>query len=316
MNFVTFEHLNDCIYKNIHKIPRNIDLIVGIPRSGTMVGNLLALYLNIPFTDIDNFINRGPLRSGNTRKCRNWITTIEEAQNILVVDDSISSGRAIKEVRNQIKQAGIRKNIKYAVIYALTVSRHLVDIHFEICEQPRMFEWNYMHHWGLEYSCMDLDGIMCNDPRVWENNDDQKYLNFIKNAVPRFIPTKRIGYIVTGRLEKYRKETEQWLQDNHIEYSNLIMLENTTAKERRYQINIAQYKADCYKRSKTIMFFESSYEQAVEICKLSKMPVFCVDRRRLITPDNMISHMKILNNDWKITLKRVVKKLFRKIQYS
>ena len=58
MNFITFEELGECIYTNISKVPRNVDLIVGIPRSGTLAANLLALYLNLPFTDIDTLIRK------------------------------------------------------------------------------------------------------------------------------------------------------------------------------------------------------------------------------------------------------------------
>ena len=53
LNFITISMLNNTIYKNINKIPKDVDLIVGIPRSGLLVANLLALYLNIKLTDIE-----------------------------------------------------------------------------------------------------------------------------------------------------------------------------------------------------------------------------------------------------------------------
>ena len=49
----------------------------------------------------------------------------------------------------------------YLAIYALETNISMVDIFFEICHQPRMFEWNYMHHWGLKYACVDIDGVLC-----------------------------------------------------------------------------------------------------------------------------------------------------------
>ena len=67
-------------------------------------------------------------------------------------------------------------------IYALGATKHKVDIYFELCEQPRMFEWNYMHHWALEYCCMDIDGVVCEDPALFQNDDGKKYLDFIENA--------------------------------------------------------------------------------------------------------------------------------------
>lgn len=47
MNFRTLDQLNQCIYNNMYKLPRDIDLIVGIPRSGMLVANIIALYLNL-----------------------------------------------------------------------------------------------------------------------------------------------------------------------------------------------------------------------------------------------------------------------------
>ncbi|MBR1728760.1 MAG: hypothetical protein IJ728_04475 [Selenomonadaceae bacterium] len=56
MNFVTFSALNNDVIKNLHKIPRDIDLVIGVPRSGLLVANILALYLNKPLISIDMFI--------------------------------------------------------------------------------------------------------------------------------------------------------------------------------------------------------------------------------------------------------------------
>ena len=56
MNFVTFSALNNDVIKNLHKIPRDIDLVIGVPRSGLLVANMLALYLNKPLISIDMFI--------------------------------------------------------------------------------------------------------------------------------------------------------------------------------------------------------------------------------------------------------------------
>ena len=52
MNYRSVSDLNEVILRNIHIIPRDIDLVVGVPRSGMMPANLLSLYLNLPYTDI------------------------------------------------------------------------------------------------------------------------------------------------------------------------------------------------------------------------------------------------------------------------
>jgi len=188
----------------------------------------------------------------------------------------------------------------------------MVDIYFDICNQPRMFEWNYMHHWGLEYACIDMDGVLCEDPKMIENIDSKNYIRFLKNAQPKFLPTKRIKYIVSGRLEKYRKETEEWLKKYNIEYENLILLDCNNHKE-RLTMDVSKFKATIYKNSNCFLFIESNLEQAVNICKISNKQVFCTENRRLINPDNIEYYTRIILNDWTIAGKRVIKKLLNKI---
>lgn len=315
MNFRTYEDLTKCIVKNLYKIPRDIDLIVGIPRSGTMLASILALYLNLPYTDIENFVNKGNLKTGTTRKCKNWIKRIDEAKHVLIVDDSISSGKAVKETKEIIKDKQINVNITFMAIYALGATKHKVDIYFELCEQPRMFEWNYMHHWALEYCCMDIDGVVCEDPALFQNDDGKKYLDFIENAVPKFIPTQKVGMFVSARLEKYRPQTEEWLKKNSIEYGKLIMMEAASASERALKGNHAEFKADIYKKCDAVLFFESNYDQAIDICNLSGKPVFCIDNMTMITPDNVLEKMKVREKEIKFTVKRMIKKITNKINY-
>lgn len=315
MNFRTYEDLTKCIVKNLHKIPRDIDLIVGIPRSGTMVANILALYLNLPFTDIDNFVNKGALKTGTTRKCRGWIHSIEEAKHVLIVDDSVSSGKAIKGAKELFAEKNVSVKTTFMAVYALNVSKGMVDIYLELCEQPRMFEWNYMHHWALEYCCMDIDGVVCEDPDRSQNDDGEKYIEFLENAAPKFIPTQKVGRFVSTRLEKYRPQTEAWMKKYGIEYDELIMMDGVSAKERALMGNHAEHKANVYKNCDAILFFESDYDQALNICQLSGKPVFCIENRTLITSDNVVQKLKVHNKEFIVTAKRVVRKLTKKINY-
>ncbi len=56
MNYKTIKDLNETIIKSLPLIPRDVDLIVGTPRSGLMTATLLALYLNLPLTDVEGLI--------------------------------------------------------------------------------------------------------------------------------------------------------------------------------------------------------------------------------------------------------------------
>lgn len=313
MNFRTYEDLVNCIHKNIGKVPHDIDLVVGIPRSGTMVANIIALSLNLPFMDIEDYLNNRVIVTGTTRKCQNWIRCVDQAKHVLIVDDSVSSGKAVREAKERLK--GRNEKYTYLAVYALAASCKMVDIFLEICEQPRMFEWNYMHHWALEYCCMDIDGVLCEDPTLVQNDDGKKYERFLEEAIPKFVPTQKVGYLVSCRMEKYREKTEAWLKKYNVDYGKLVLIDNIGAKERALGFDHAKFKADFYKKTDAILFFESNYDQALRICELSGKPVYCIENRKLITSNNVIEKLKVRNKEWKVTVKRAVKKITKRINY-
>ncbi len=314
MNFRTYNDLTKCIVKNLHRIPRDIDLVVGVPRSGTMAGNIIALYLNLPFTDLDHFIHHDPLKTGTTRKYSGWIKEISDAKHVLIVDDSISSGDSMREVRETLSHSEFTCKITTLAVYGLMMSRNQVDICLETVEQPRMFEWNFMHSWQLKHCCLDIDGVLCEDPKRFQNDDGEKYMDFVKNAPPKFIPTKPVGRLVSSRLEKYRDATAAWMAKFGIEYDELILMEGVTAAERALSGSHAEHKAKVYSQCDAILFIESSYDQALEICKISGKPVLCVENMEIITSDNVLDRIKSRSGELKVTIKHAIKKIYTLVQ--
>ena len=57
--FVSFAHLTETLRQNLHRIPRDIDLVVGIPRSGIIPAYAIALYLNLLAIDLSPFWKTG-----------------------------------------------------------------------------------------------------------------------------------------------------------------------------------------------------------------------------------------------------------------
>ena len=154
----------------------------------------------------------------------------------------------------------------------------MVDYFFKKLETPRLFNWNYLNHSFATNCCYDIDGVLCIDPTKEQNDDGEKYIDFIKNATPLYIPTYKIKAIVTSRLEKYRKETEEWLVKHNIKYEKLYMLNMKTAEERRQANCHASFKADIYKKiTNSGLFVESNSRQAKEIHALTGKPVICVE---------------------------------------
>ena len=313
MNFRTVQDVNTCICKHIGKVPRDVDLVIGIPRSGMLVASLIGLYLNLPFADLHSFIDGKIYQTGTTRRQKNWINSAYEAEHVLVVDDSISTGEAIRKTKSLMQNAKLNCKVTYCAVYAVITAIPYIDFYFEICNHPRIFEWNYMHSWILEKSCVDIDGVLCDDPGIQEALIKKKYEEFLLNATPKLIPTKKVGYLITGRKEQYRIVTENWLTKNGIEYENLIMLPDEKSFEDMGNLEYAEYKAGIYAKTDCFLFIESNYEQAVKICELSGRQVFCVENHMLITSGKLIHHIAMLNRDGLIAVKRIVKKILKKL---
>jgi len=286
MYYRTISDLNNIILKRIHILPRDFDLIVGIPRSGMLPANLLALYLNRPFTDINSFLNGHIYTSG----ARGRFFNIKEYHKILVVDDSVGSGAAIGKCKESLKNISNDFVIRYCAIYVVPGKEKLVDYYFELVPLPRYFQWNILNHTVLEKACFDIDGVLCMDPTPEQNDDGEKYRDFILNAQPLFIPGSKIGALVTSRLEKSRKETEIWLETNQVKYNELIML-NLPDKAARIKANChAEHKANTYISKPYILFVESDLNQALEINRLTKKPVLCTENFEMIFESESIMY--------------------------
>ncbi|MBR2247690.1 MAG: phosphoribosyl transferase [Bacilli bacterium] len=280
LNYKTYEDLSLDIKKNLYKLPSDIDLVVGVPRSGMIPAYMLGLMLSKQVCSLREFIS-GDYKTLATHRIR--LNT--DIKNILIVDDSINSGKASLDVKHVIEESKLNQkfNITYmAVYYRDDNYKQFIDIALEKVLSPRLFQWNYLNHCFLQDAAFDIDGVLCIDPTNEENDDGPKYKNFLLNAKPLFIPQYKIPYIITSRLEQYRPETEEWLKKNNVQYDNLIMLKGYTAEERR-KLNLhAKFKAEQYKKLSDIqLFIESDRKQAQEIAKLTKKICFCASTDEL-----------------------------------
>ncbi|UCI26252.1 phosphoribosyltransferase [Mesorhizobium sp. B2-8-5] len=287
MNYRSISDMNDAIVRNLHRLPRDIDLVVGVPRSGILAGTMVSLIANIPMTDLDSFLAGRIYTSGITKRWAGLDRQASEMRKILVIDDSIIGGTAMRDAREKVAASGIEGDFIFAAVFGLSLQHEETDMVFEAVPHPRMFQWNFMHHVFLEQCCVDIDGVLCLDPTEDENDDGPAYEKFLAEARPLLGPTRKIGWLVTSRLEKYRKLTEAWLASRDIKYDHLIMLDLPNKAERQRLGAHGSFKAEFYRKSDAILFIESEHEQAQRIAKLSGKPVLCVETNMVSLPDPM-----------------------------
>src|SRR5215471_11801401 len=99
MHYRSIADMHDAIVRSLHRLPRDLDLVVGIPRSGSLAANLVSLVANVPMTDLDSFAAGRFFSSGSTKPASLVRKSLSEMRKILVIDDSINTGAAMREAR-------------------------------------------------------------------------------------------------------------------------------------------------------------------------------------------------------------------------
>lgn len=304
MRYVTIAYLSDLVRKNLSKIPHDIDLVVGVPRSGMLPATMIALALNKRLTDIDSFVEGRVFDAGYRGSLQQW----GEVHKVLVVDDSINSGMAMTKAKQLVSKVSADYDITYMAAIASSIGTKEVDIFLEIIDDERIFEWNLFHHSFMSEACLDIDGVLNADPEV--DDDGPIYLDFLRNAKPLHLPTVEVNTLISCRLEKYRMETEEWLREHNVHYKNLVML-NFPDKQTRVQWGKhGEYKANYYANSNCRLFVESSLRQAQIIADKTSKPVICLETNELVTKSRTLK--SVIKKHFPKTFK-CLKKLWRKI---
>ena len=287
MKYITLNDLSETIRKNIWKIPRDIDFIIGIPRSGMIVASIISDYLNVPLIDINSFISG--LEPYGGLRLNYFSKTHIKTNKVLVIDDTVSNGLSMGNAKKKLANFKDYQFV-YACAYLEGRGESAVDIYLEDVRQYTnnfkdivLYEWNiFQHHENITNGFLfDIDGVFCVEPP--DERNEKEYIEYIKNATPLFIPRTKIGGIITYRLIKNKEITEKWLSDNGIKYNEIMMFNANSWDERnRSGITSEKYKADFYKsHSNYTLFIESSDFQAKRIAEMASKPVYCVETNKL-----------------------------------
>lgn len=288
MHFRSIKDLYQDVWQNLHRLPQDIDLVVGIPRSGMLPATMIALVRNLPLADLDGFVEGRTLSSGSTRVEAG--SAGGRPRHVLVVDDSSRTGASMLEARDALAALPDPPRFTYAVVYGTPKPAPGVDVALAAVPEPRVFEWNVLHHPIVSRSCFDIDGVLCIDPEEHQNDDGAAYLEFLLGAAPLHRPRREIAMLVTSRLEKYRPQTEDWLARHGIRYRELHMLDLPDAATRRRLGAHGSFKAEVYRNSDCALFVESELPQAREIARLSGKPVLSLQGPEMVTAGALNPH--------------------------
>lgn len=279
VRFISSAQFQEDIKLLIGKIPPDITAIAGVARSGLSAATMLSMYLHLPMITIRQTMNDivptgNGWRLGGSRH-------VEPTGKILVVDDTVMTGNSLKAIRPLIERE--LGHAIYAAVYVNPNATLKPDIWAVDLGWPHMLEWNIFNSILSPSMAVDFDGILCRDCPPGADDDGPRYLDFIQNAQPLYVPRRvPIPLIVTARIEKYREPTEAWLRRHGIQWHNLVMHPARTLQERQAD-NIPGYKARHYRNWASrhrpapgpIIFCESEDWQARQIAQQSRLMVIC-----------------------------------------
>jgi uncharacterized HAD superfamily protein/hypoxanthine phosphoribosyltransferase len=288
MDYRSLSDLSALIRSNLHKIPKDVELIVGIPRSGMIPASLIALYLNLPLADLEGFIAGRFLGGGD--RTRSKSLSMKLIRNVLVVDDSICSGAALNRAKRDLLSVQ-GKNIRFGVVYLNPGMESEIDLYFEAVNLPRAFEWNLLYHKGiLAHTCSEIDGVLTNlPPYAGKPHREEDYESSLRMAELTYRFCHPVGWIMTQRPERYRKITEKWLRENEIDYGELIMLGDVKdakiRKHRLYGTNRSMF-----------LFVEPSDRDAQSLANSVGKLVFSMRSREVKRPSDLAGRLRFSRN--------------------
>ena len=280
-NFINVDQASIWTMEWVKTFPAQYDLIVGVPRSGMLVATIIALKLGKGLTTPELFKEGKFWHSNQVKDRLAW----EEVKHVLVVDDSVDTGRSMSTAMDAIRSAGHDTAVTKAALIVHEKTSSMVDLYHKVLPHPRVFEWNILHrkiasYWGHGVLGVDMDGVLCSECPPGVDQDELRYVEWINSARPYLIPAFEIDFIVTSRLEKYREATETWLRDHNVKYKELHMWNIPDKNDRNGEF--ARHKVVELLRLKPDMYWESNWEQSQEIWENTRIPTLCVDEMTLL----------------------------------
>lgn len=280
-SFLTVNDLANDAFKLSSMLPHDVEAIVGVARSGITPANICATLLHKPLIAVRQTRNDVIDVGNGWRMGADKHVSIDRKRKVAVVDDTCMTGNSLRAIEPLLKKEF--PNHVTASVYVNPLASKKPDLWVHDLAWPHILEWNLFNSVLSPNCATDFDGVLCYDCAGWQDDDGNKYVEFMKNAIPKYMSRRSvIPLIVTARIEKYRAVTEDWLRKHGIRWGKLVMHPAKSLAERRKD-DIAAFKAKHYKawahghvaRPKPIMFIESEPLQAKRIAELSGLVVTC-----------------------------------------
>jgi len=273
---VTYEEMIKWTLDWCRELPRDVDVIVGIPRSGMLVASIVALRMAKPLSTPDEILDGKYYLSSLIED------KAEKPRRLLLIDDSICNGVTSAPIKEALRAKGFEIVTACLLVHDFT-DTSLADYYYKVVPGKACFEWALAHQKGVGILriATDMDGVLCEDCPVSIDLPDkeQEYIEWMKNARPNLIPAYEFEAIVSNRLSKYESYTREWLKKNNVKYKALYLWDISDKKDR---LDWTSHKIKVLNKIRPDLYFENATAQAEAINKHTHIDVLVVPESRVI----------------------------------
>lgn len=255
--------MGERITASLDALPSDLDMVVGVPRSGMIAATLIALYRNLPMTDLEGLFEGRMIKSG--RRTIEQINMEGSRCKVLVVDDSVGAGTQMRAAKERLKPLEDKFEFVFAAVFVSETGSSLVDIAMEICPQPRCFQWNVMNHYLMQRACVDVLSLLPGD--VSKQATISRELPQIWQQTPLFKPKYKLASLVVPAYSTEREMVEKWMQQHGLSCKELVLA------GRQWQA-YAKARLKAQRKRPIQMAFEFSRTDALRAAAKVGVPVF------------------------------------------
>jgi len=282
IRFIKTEELIRNASALVQLLPPDVSIVVGVARSGVLPASLVAMLLHRPLYILDPK-RRQIYNPGAGWRLETSTNPLPKKGSLVVIDDTTMTGNSVRAAREALtpyRKSGY--TVIHASIYCNPAAGSKPDLFVTELPWPHLLEWNLFNSVLLPSIVTDMDGVLCQDCPPDKDDDGPAYMEWLKTVKPKYLVRRgRVPIIVTARLEKYRKETDEWLRRWGVSYGMLVMYDAPNKAQRSFD-RVVQIKAETYRQflhrpvnPPPHIFIESDDYQAQRIADLSGGLVVC-----------------------------------------
>ncbi|MEY3020468.1 MAG: hypothetical protein RLZZ272_1452 [Actinomycetota bacterium] len=268
MHVTTVGDLARTVLEGLDRLPPDVDLVAGIPRSGMLPASLIALHLNVPLTDVGALLEGRVHETGTTRRTERSAPAARTPAHVLVVDDLAGSGGTMRDWRDRLDEVARTSRLTYLAVYADPAAVGSVDLHLARSAPDTVFEWNVLHLRGAKHVAVELEGVLAAPLGPDDHLDATTLRAALDRTRPRIVPSHRIGRIITARSDRHRPATEAWLERHGIQHDGLVMRPDDVE-------DVVGFKARALRDAPQALYIEPDPEVAAELARRTGRAVWC-----------------------------------------